>query len=153
RSDNLMAIAPPTSRHASSPYLTSRQPSLRQWRYALAAAERNNVTTAAAALNVSQPAISAAIAALEAHFGCALFVRRKGQGVSPTPYGLRLFARARNLLAAATDLASASLKVETVDEPIGGDVVLACHHDLAPYYLPRLLTIIRTQHPGIAVHL
>lgn len=147
-----MTIAASTSHQASSRYLTSRHLSLRQWRYALAAAERSNVTTAAAALNVSQPAISAAIAALEAHFGRALFVRRKGQGISATPFGLRLFARARILLAEAADLASMSLTVDSANELIGGDVVLACHHDLAPYFLPRLLTAIRTQHPGIAVH-
>src|SRR5215510_7052319 len=127
-------------------------PSLRQWRYALAAAERNNVTTAAAALNVSQPAISAAIAELEAHYGRALFVRRKGQGILPTPFGRRLFVRARNLLAEASELANAGLKGERTDGPVTGDVVLACHRDLVPYYLPGLLTEIRTRHSAIAVH-
>ncbi len=128
-----------------------RHLSLRQWRYALAAAERSNVTAAASALNVSQPAISAAIAELEAYYGRALFVRRKGQGIMPTPFGRRLFARARNLLAEAADLAGIGLVGEGEDDPVGGDVVLACHHDLAPFYLPRLLTEIRTRHPAVTL--
>ncbi len=126
-----------------------RHLSLRQWRYALAAAERSNVTTAAAALNVSQPAVSAAIAELESHYGRALFVRHKGQGIAPTPFGRRLFSRARNLLAEAADLASMGLADDAGDDPVGGDVVLTCHHDLAPYYLPGLLTEIRLKHPAI----
>jgi len=134
---------------SSKPVL--RHLSLRQWRYALAAAERNNVTVAAAALNVSQPAISAAIAELEAHYGRALFVRRKGQGISPTPFGRRLFARARHLLAEAADIASTGLAGDAAEDPIGGEVVLACHHDLAPYYLPRLLTEVHRLHPAIVV--
>ena len=117
----------------------------------MAAAERSNATAAASALNVSQPAISAAIAELEAHYGRALFVRRKGQGIAPTPFGRRLFARARHLLAEAADLASMGLSDDVANEPVGGDVVLACHHDLAPFYLPRLLTAVHERHPAITL--
>ncbi|HRX36337.1 MAG TPA: LysR family transcriptional regulator, partial [Aestuariivirga sp.] len=49
--------------------------SLRQLHYALAAADSGNVTEAAKKLHVSQPAISAAIAVLERHYGTALFTR------------------------------------------------------------------------------
>lgn len=130
-----------------------RHLSLRQWRYALAAAERSNVTAAAAALNVSQPAISAAIAELEAHYGRALFVRRKGQGMSSTPFGRRLFSRARHLLAEAADLASIGSMGDRGDDPVGGDVVMACHHDLAPYYLPGLMADIRAKHPAVTLRI
>lgn len=135
------------------PISPARHLSLRQWRYALAAAERSNVTAAAAALNVSQPAISAAIAELEAHYGRALFVRRKGQGMSATPFGRRLFSRARHLLAEAADLASLGPPGDSRNDPVGGDVVMACHHDLAPYYLPGLMADIRTKHPAITLRI
>ena len=70
---------------------------IRQLRYFLSAAEHRNVT--AAALNVSQPTVSGAIARLEACFGHGLFVRRKGHGVVPTAFGRSLVGRARRVLA------------------------------------------------------
>ena len=42
--------------------------SLKQYSYLVAAADHGNLTAAAAALHVSQPAISVAVAAMEAHF-------------------------------------------------------------------------------------
>ncbi|RXT78466.1 hypothetical protein B1F67_06515, partial [Pseudomonas syringae] len=49
--------------------------SLRQLRYALAAAKHGNLTLAAEELHVSQPSISTAITELEQLFGQPLFVR------------------------------------------------------------------------------
>ena len=72
---------------------------LKQIAYFAAAAEAGNVSAAAARLNVSQPSISAAIAALETEFGVTLFQRRHAKGVDLTPAGQRLFAAARALLA------------------------------------------------------
>ena len=72
--------------------------SLRQLHYALAAADHGNVTEAARRLNVSQPAVSAAIAVLEDHYRTALFLRQPGQGVTPTRFGHNLFTAIRLLL-------------------------------------------------------
>ena len=62
---------------------------LKQLRYAVAAADAGNVTQAAESLHVSQPSISVAIAQIEAHYGRKLFVRHKGEGVELTSFGAR----------------------------------------------------------------
>src|SRR5262249_10857302 len=71
---------------------------LKQLRYAVAAADAGNITRAAQILHVSQPSISVAIAQLEMHYGRKLFVRRKGEGVRPTALGNSFIRAARKLL-------------------------------------------------------
>jgi DNA-binding transcriptional LysR family regulator len=60
-------------------------------------AELGSLRAAAAALGVSEPAVSAAVAALRADLGDPLF-RRTGSGISLTPGGRALAARARELV-------------------------------------------------------
>ena len=60
-------------------------------------AELGSLRAAAAALGVSEPAVSAAVAALRADLGDALFVRA-GSGISLTPGGRALAGRARELV-------------------------------------------------------
>ena len=63
-------------------------------------AELGSLRSAAAALGVSEPAVSAALAALRADLGDRLFVR-SGSGITLTPGGRALAARARELVALA----------------------------------------------------
>ena len=60
-------------------------------------AELGSLRAAASALGVSEPAVSAAIAALRADLGDPLF-RRTGTGIALTPGGRALAARARELV-------------------------------------------------------
>src|SRR3954468_220248 len=60
-------------------------------------AELGSLRAAAAALGVSEPAVSAAVTALRADLGDPLF-RRTGTGISLTPGGRALAARARELV-------------------------------------------------------
>jgi LysR family transcriptional regulator, low CO2-responsive transcriptional regulator len=60
-------------------------------------AELGSLRAAAAALGVSEPAVSAAVAALRADLGDPLF-RRTGTGISLTPGGRALATRARELV-------------------------------------------------------
>src|SRR3982750_1812968 len=60
-------------------------------------AELGSLRAAAAALGVSEPAVSAALAALRTDLGDALFVRT-GTGISLTPGGRALAGRARELV-------------------------------------------------------
>lgn len=59
--------------------------------------EHGNVSAAAAALNISQPAASRMIAEMEAILGAAL-LERHARGVTLTSYGLALARRARSIL-------------------------------------------------------
>ena len=62
----------------------SRQPTLKQLRYLSAIAETGSFRRAADRLGVTQPALTAQIAALEAGLGLQLFERsRRGAALSP----------------------------------------------------------------------
>lgn len=122
--------------------------SLRAIRYALAAADHQSVTAAAEALNVSQPSVSAAIAQIEADYGEALFVRRKGQGVSLTPFGRLFVTRGRRLIEDARELAALNANEGTVS----GEVTLGVFADLAPRYAPAILTAFEAVQPSVRVN-
>lgn len=121
--------------------------SLKQLRYALAAADSGNVTEAAAQLNISQPSVSGAIAHLEGHYGRPLFVRHTGQGVTLTTFGRSVMQQARSLLNDAADLAD----LDRQAGDLSGEIAIACFEDLAPFYLAALLRAFGEQHPGVRV--
>lgn len=70
---------------------------LQALRYFIAAAQQRNFTRAAEQLFISQPALSKAIAELEAEMNCTLFIRGK-RSVSLTPEGEALYHEAVFLL-------------------------------------------------------
>ncbi len=120
---------------------------LKQLRYAVAAADARNVTAAAETLNVSQPSISVAIAQIEAYYGRKLFVRRKGEGVELTSFGASFVRQARYVLDQAVGLS----RLGNAEEAVSGAAMLGCFTDLAPYYVPRLLGEFRKAMPAITV--
>lgn len=122
----------------------------RQIDYFVAIAEHGNVSAAARARHVAQPAMSMAIAQLEGVLGEKLFLRRAGHGLTLTPAGRILLDQARTLLALATQMSSASA---APTGPLKGRLALACFKDLAPYILPRLLAGFRKRHPDAVVDL
>jgi len=73
---------------------------LRQLQYFVAVAEEGQMTRAAAKMHVAQPALSQAIAQLEARLGVEL-LERHARGVSLTPAGESFLAKARAAVAAA----------------------------------------------------
>src|SRR5215469_2943209 len=123
---------------------------LKQLAYFVAAAEQASVTGAARALNVSQPAISAAIAHLEGVFGVQLFLRHHAQGLTATPAGRRIFAEARNLLAQAQELEQDPGGIGDIAQ---GVLDVGCFLTFAPFYVPALLERFRARHPAVAVRL
>ena len=76
---------------------------LRHLRIVCAVAEAGSVTKAAASLGLAQPAVTAQLRRIERLLGADLFERTR-HGVSPTPLGELILARARVLLPAARDL-------------------------------------------------
>lgn len=116
---------------------------LRQLEYAVAVARHESVTLAAGALHVSQPALSVALAQLEAHLGKPLFLRRPGGPMRPTSFGRVFLDRAERILA---DLTRLTEGVETV-----APVTLACFEDLAPLLLAPLLARAARDCPDIRI--
>jgi len=117
--------------------------SLKQLSYFVAAAELKSTSAAARSLHVSQPSISAAIKQLESTLGETLLIRHQGQGVTPTPHGRELVARAKQLLNLAENL---SFEKNT---EASGSIVLGCFVDISPYYLPGILYDLSEQYPDI----
>ena len=76
---------------------------LRELRYFLAVYETGSVTAAARRCFISQPSISAAIAALERELGAILFVRHR-KGVAATAAAEALYGRARRVVDDALSL-------------------------------------------------
>jgi len=122
--------------------------SLRALRYFVAAADAGSVTLAAAAVRVSQPSISAAIAQVEADLGVQLFVRHHARGLSLTPAGERFLAQARGLLAHAREVEQFA---GAMGDAQRGEVSAACFITLAPFLLPGLLAEFSARYPEIAV--
>lgn len=78
---------------------------LRELRYFLAVYEAGSVTAAARRCFISQPSISAAMAALERELGAILFVRHR-KGVTATAAAEALYVRARQVVDDALSLRS-----------------------------------------------
>lgn len=119
--------------------------SLRQLSYFLAAAQYQSVQQAAAALHVSAPAVSAAIAHLESMLGVPLFRRRHARGVILTEEGSAFANQCRGILQNAREMASAS----SLDRhALSGQLRVGCLTTFAPLVIPALLTATRQQIPG-----
>jgi LysR family hydrogen peroxide-inducible transcriptional activator len=125
------------------------RPSVRQLEYAVAVAEARHFGRAARACAVSQPALSAQIQALEQLLGVRLFERSR-RGVSLTPAGERVVARARDALRALDGLTEAAALAR---EPLCGPLHLGVIPTVAPYLLPRWLPHVRTAWPKLRLFL
>lgn len=110
---------------------------LRNLRYFAAAYEARSALAAARRCHVSQPAISAAIAQLEAELGQRLFVRQQ-RGLAPTPAAQRLYPMAQRLLADAQAMAAAFRPTETRPR-----LSLGLQASLSPALCGQLLAALR----------
>src|SRR5438309_1525246 len=120
---------------------------LTQLRYLVAVARHGSVTAAARMLNVSQPSISVAIDNVEETLGQKLFVRQRGSGISLTSFGRAALAKAKQVLAEADELAGLGSR----DADVGGELVLGCFEDLAPYFAPALIRSFSARCPAVTV--
>lgn len=122
---------------------------LDQLRIFVAVAEREHVTAAARALNVTQSAASAAIAALEERHAVRLF-HRVGRGIVLTEAGQAFLGEARGVLARA---AAAEQVLAEFGDLERGSLRVVASQTIAAYWLPPILAAFRTRHPQLAVDL
>ncbi|ADB49810.1 LysR family transcriptional regulator [Conexibacter woesei] len=119
-------------------------------RWFVAVAESEHVTAAAAELHVSQPALSRALARVQAHVGVPLFDRR-GRRLRLNRYGRLYLDHARRSLA---DLdAGTQALADATGTAGGGTVVLAFLHTLGSWLVPALLRGFGAAEPQIALEL
>ena len=123
---------------------------LRQLEYALTVADEGTMTGAADRLNVSQSAVSLAVADLERALGVQLFMRRKARGVTLTGAGRTILPEIRSLLAQAGDLQSTA---RSFGESIEGTLLLGCYPTLTPFLMPPVLGGFPRRHPSVDIDL
>lgn len=123
--------------------------SLKQIRYFIAAADTGQVSHAAAELNVSQSAVTAAIQQLENIIGTRLFERRP-TGVSLTPEGARFLLHARNVMAAVDE----AMRVPRIsNDTVRGRVRVGVTYTVAGYFLPRHHARFSRNFPNVELEL
>ncbi|WP_370342221.1 LysR substrate-binding domain-containing protein [Pararhodobacter marinus] len=120
---------------------------LEQLRIFLAVARHEHVTRAAKQLNLTQSAVSAALAALEAQHGVALF-DRVGRGIALNEAGRGFLPRAAEVLRRAEE---ARRWLADLRGGETGTLRLQASQTVASYALPRHLMRFRARHPGIAL--
>jgi LysR family hydrogen peroxide-inducible transcriptional activator len=124
-------------------------PTLRQLAYLVEISERLNFRVAAEELFVTQSTLSAGLKELERLLGVQL-VERDQRHVRLTAVGEDVAARARDLLAAATDLADTA---RSAARPLSGLLRLGAIPTIAPFLLPIVLPALRRAHKELKLHL
>jgi DNA-binding transcriptional LysR family regulator len=111
----------------------------------LVAAENENFSEAARQLNLTQPAVSMQIRALEKKLNVSLFYR-VGRGLSLTEQGKALLPMAREMI-------NRAIRVEEEIESLKGEVVghlkIGCSTTTGKYFLPHLAARFRRYYPQV----
>lgn len=122
---------------------------LEQLRVFVEVAACEHMTRAAEALHLTQSAVSAAVAALEARHGVHLF-HRVGRRIELTDVGQAFLGEARAVLTRAQ---AAERLLAQFGELESGSLALVASQTIASYWLPPHLARFRARYPGIAVEL
>ena len=121
---------------------------LRHLVYFVAAARNESALRAAQELNVSPPAISGAIARLEAILGVQLFVRRHARGLVLTDAGQHLLFEARDIIGRVWEIDSSR---SNSSRPQHRRIAIGCLGDIAPNLVPPLLQRFQSLYPHVEV--
>jgi DNA-binding transcriptional LysR family regulator len=122
---------------------------LNQWRHLVAVADHGSFVRAAAAVGLSQPALSRSIQNLERELGAPMF-DRTSTGSVPTDFGRLTIARARDLVRMADELdrdARTRREVETGHVAVGGGPFPA------ETLLSRAAAAFAERHPHVSLQL
>lgn len=127
--------------------MAANNANLKQLRAFVVIADKGSFVGAAAALNLSQPALSQCVRQLEDHIGSPLF-NRTTRSVHLTPLGMGFLPHARELLGQFDKLMS---DMQNVVSRKHGRVTIACLPSVAARLMPRVLAINERFFPGIHV--
>ncbi len=113
-----------------------------------AVAQWGSMAKAASHLAMSQPAVSEAIASLEAALGVRL-LDRTPQGVEPTLYASALLKRG---LVVFDELRQGIKEIEFLADPTVGEVRIGCPESLAAGFVPEVIDQFSRKYPRVLVH-
>jgi DNA-binding transcriptional LysR family regulator len=120
----------------------------RQLRVFAEVAKHGSMARAAEALHLTPPAISMQIKEVESQVGLPLF-DRQGRSVSLSTAGEYFLVHARRLLVALKDADDAMARFRKLESGLLNVGLVAT----AQYFVPRLLTRFREEHPGVELRL
>ncbi len=103
---------------------------------------------AATLLNVSQPAVSKAIAELESALGVRL-VDRGRRGITPTPYGLALQKRS---VAIFNDLRQGVQEIDFLSDPTTGDIHIGTTDPISVALVSPCIDRLSRKYPRVCFH-
>ena len=122
---------------------------LEQIRIFVAVAEREHLTQAATALNLTPSAVSSAIHALEQRYAANLF-NRVGRRIELSPDGRAFLGEARAMLASAE---AAEQALRELGGLARGRLSIAASQTIVSYWLPRALMRFASTYPAVAIAL
>jgi DNA-binding transcriptional LysR family regulator len=139
----------PTANDSDAPAaLWLRRIRLRHLEVLLAIARHGSLTAAAAALDITQPAMSQWLADIEAAAGARLFER--GRRLRPTPYAAPVLAHAERIL---QDTRRTLAEVQAIRSGGSGRVRIGAMGVATARLVPAALLRLHEQSPGIALTL
>jgi DNA-binding transcriptional LysR family regulator len=111
-----------------------------------AVVQRGGMAKAATDLNISQPAVSKAIAALERTLGVRL-LERHSQGVDPTMYGRALL---KGGIAVFDELQQSVKEIGFLTDGKAGELRIGCTEPLAAGFVPQVIDTLSRRYPRVA---
>lgn len=121
-----------------------RRVNLRQVEVFKAVIEHGTVSSAAAALNVSQPATSKSLAQLETASELRLFDRVKGR-LAPTEQGMRLYTEIDRIFSGVQQVENA---IDALHRQAQGRLLIGVMPGLSGAFVQRVVTAFLQVHPG-----
>ena len=120
-------------------------PTLQQFRYLVAVADTLHFRRAAESVHVTQPTLSAQLRELEGKLGVQL-VERSRSGVTLTPVGAQVAARARGVLRDVADIAALA---RAGTDPLTGTVRVGIAGSLGGYFLQLIIPSLHARWPAL----
>ncbi len=119
--------------------------SIKQIQYALAVGETLHFKRAAEQCNVSQSALSTALAEMERQLGFQVF-ERNNKSVLVTPLGRRMLEKAQRIKIEVDDLHKLA---ENESSPLGSQLTIGMIPTVGPSLLPKLLPAVTSSYPEV----
>ncbi|NWL89356.1 LysR family transcriptional regulator [Paenibacillus sp. 79R4] len=120
-----------------------------QLEYFQTVARMQNITSAARAMNITQPALSRSIARLESELNVPLF-ERKGRSIVLNRYGELFLARVERIM---EEYQAGRREIEQLLDPERGEVSLGFLHTLGIRWIPDLIGKFRESYPSVRFQL
>lgn len=122
---------------------------LKQLTYFVKIVDAQNMTRAAEALRVAQPALSQQIALLEGELGVSL-LNRSSRGILPTRHGDLLYRHAKTIL---RQIDNTRILLSKKEGDVTGNVSVGMASSAARLLALRLMRLVRERHPSIVLEI